>query len=159
VAKGLVFGWVLFDSWYLAPEFLTILDRLDKDWVSILKHNRNLETQNLRLRDVDGKLISFAGPHIQVEALVPQIPHNAYQSISIHGRIYYTFTMTVRIPSLGKVRLVISFDNPELQGNYVVLAWISHVENRIKRIKFASGPGRSGARTVRSSRSSEAVMR
>jgi len=121
VAKGLVFGWVLFDSWYLAPEFLTILDRLDKDWVSILKHNRNLETQNLRLRDVDGKLISFAGPHIQVEALVPQIPHNAYQSISIHGRIYYTFTMTVRIPSLGKVRLVISFDNPELQGNYVVL--------------------------------------
>lgn len=119
--RGLAFGWVLFDGWYLAPEFLAVLDRLDKDWVSILKHNRNLETNSFRLRDTHGNLISFAGPHIQVADLVPQIPHNAYQSITINGRIYYTFTMTVRIPSLGKVRLVVSFDNPELQGNYVVL--------------------------------------
>ncbi|MBV7328395.1 transposase [Chloroflexi bacterium TSY] len=29
--------------------------------------------------------------------------------------------MTVRIPSIGKVCIVISFDNPELQGNYAVL--------------------------------------
>ncbi|MBV7330617.1 transposase [Chloroflexi bacterium TSY] len=29
--------------------------------------------------------------------------------------------MTVRIPSIGKVRIVISFDNPELQDNYAVL--------------------------------------
>ncbi len=29
--------------------------------------------------------------------------------------------MTVRIPSIGKVRLVISFDHPELKGNCVVL--------------------------------------
>jgi len=119
VEQGLAFGWVLFDGWYLAPDFLAILDRLDKDWVSILKHNRNLETQSFRLRDAD--LISCAGPHIKVDALVPQIPHNADQPITIEGRIYSTFTMTVRIPSLGKVRLVVSFDNPELQGNYVVL--------------------------------------
>ena len=39
------------------------------------------------------------------------------------------------------------------------LAWISHVENRIEGIKFASVSGRSGARTVRSSGSGEAVMR
>ncbi|MBV7327533.1 hypothetical protein KFU94_04580 [Chloroflexi bacterium TSY] len=42
---------------------------------------------------------------------------NAYKPVTIDGRTYYTFTMTVRIPSIGKVRIVISFDNPELQGN------------------------------------------
>lgn len=121
VERGLAFGWVLFDGWYLAPEFLAVLDQLDKDWVSILKHNRNLETNSFRLRDAHGNLLSFAGPHMQVADLVPQIPQNAYQPITIDERIYYTFTITVRIPSLGKVRLVVSFDNPELQGNYVVL--------------------------------------
>lgn len=121
VDRGLAFGWVLFDGWYLAPEFLAVIDQLDKDWVSILKHNRNLETSSFRLRDAHGNLIAFAGPHISVADLVPQIPQNAYQSITIADRIYYTFTLTVRIPSLGKVRLVVSFDNPELQGNYVVL--------------------------------------
>jgi hypothetical protein len=32
-----------------------------------------------------------------------------------------SFTKNVIIPSLGKVRLVISFDNPSCEGNYVVL--------------------------------------
>lgn len=121
VERKLIFDWVLFDGWYLAPDFLAVLKRLNKDWVSILKHNRNLETSSIRLRDKDGKLISFDEPHIKVNELVPLIPHNAYKPITIDDRTYYTFTMTVRIPSIGKVRIVVSFDNPELQGNYVVL--------------------------------------
>lgn len=121
VERTLAFDWVLFDGWYLAPDFLAVLQRLHKDWVSILKQNRNLETQSIRLRDQDGKLISFDGPHIKVNELVPLIPHKAYKPITIDARTYYTFTMTVRIPSIGKVRIVVSFDNPDLQGNYVVL--------------------------------------
>jgi SRSO17 transposase len=121
VERGLLFDWVLFDGWYLAPDFLAILKRLNKNWVSILKHNRNLETSSLRLRNKDGNLISFTKPQIQVKDLVPLIPHNAYQPILIADRTYYTFTLTACIPSLGKVRIVVSFDNPELQGNAVVL--------------------------------------
>lgn len=121
VERELLFDWVLFDGWYLAPDFLAVLQRLNKDWVSILKHNRNLETNSFRLRDEQGTPIVLAGPHIKVSELVPLIPHNAYKPITIDGRTYYTFTMTVRIPSIGKVRIVVSFDNPERQGNYVLL--------------------------------------
>lgn len=121
VERGVSFGWVLFDSWYLAPDFLAVLDRLNKDWASILKRNRNIETNSFRLRDEDGNPISFDGPHVKVKELVPLIPLNAYKPVTVNDRIFYTFTMTVRIPSIGKVRIVISFDNPELQGNYVVL--------------------------------------
>jgi hypothetical protein len=39
---------------------------------------------------------------------------------------YWTFTLTVRIPGLGKVRLAISFENAELTGTYAVL-----VTNRV----------------------------
>jgi SRSO17 transposase len=121
VERGLSFGWVLFDGWYLAPDFLSVLDRLNKDWVSILKTNRNLETNSFQLRDETGSPISFEGPHIKVKDLVPLIPQNAYEPITIEGRTYYTFTLTVRIPSIGKVRIVVSFEHPTLEGNYVVL--------------------------------------
>jgi len=121
VERALSFGWVLFDGWFLAPDFLAVLAKHHKDWISILKQNRNLETNSFRLRDEKGKIISFNGPHIKVQDLVPHIPQNAYKPITVDGRTYYTFTLTVRIPSIGKVRIVVSFDNPELDGNYVVL--------------------------------------
>ena len=121
VARGLRFGWVLFDGWYLAPDFLAVITKHNLDWVSILKQNRNLETNSFRLRDENGDIISFNGPHIKVKDVVPHIPQNAYKPITVDGRTYYTFTLTVRIPSIGKVRIVVSFDNPELKGNFVVL--------------------------------------
>jgi len=121
VARKLLFDWVLFDGWYLAPDFLCVLKRLHQDWISILKQNRNLETNSFQLRNADGNPIALEGPQIKVSELVPLIPQNAYQLITVDSRSFYTFTLTVRIPSIGKVRIVVSFDNPELQGNYVVL--------------------------------------
>jgi len=119
--RGLAFGWVLFDGWYLAPDFLAALSQLNKDWISILKQNRNLETNSFQLRDENNEPISLPGPLIKVSDLVPFIPKQAFKPITLSGRVYYTFTLTVRIPTIGKVRIVISFDNSELKGNYVVL--------------------------------------
>lgn len=72
--RKLPFSVVLFDSWYLAEDFVAVLQRRRKDWISILKKNRNLETNSFVLKDADGKRIPLDGPHIHVEALVPLIP-------------------------------------------------------------------------------------
>ncbi len=101
--------------------FWAPFQRLQKDRVSILKQNRNLETNSFQLRAENGQPISLPGPHIKVHELVPLIPKTAFKALTISERVYYTFTMTVRIPSIGKVRLIISFDHPELKGNCVVL--------------------------------------
>lgn len=119
--RGLAFGWVLFDGWYLAPDFLAVLNQMKKDWISILKQNRNLVTNSFQLRDENKQPIPLPGPLIKVSDLVPFIPKQSFKPITISERVYYTFTLTVRIPTIGKVRIVISFDNPELKGNYVVL--------------------------------------
>ena len=124
--RKLPFSVVLFDSWYLAEEFITFLRRRRKDWISILKKNRKLETNSFVLKDADGKRICLEGPHISVEDLVPLIPANAYRAAKIGGQTYWTFTLAVRIPGLGKVRLVISFENAALTGTYAVL-----VTNRV----------------------------
>lgn len=126
IGHKLPFGVVLFDSWYLAEEFIACLRRRRKDWISILKKNRKLETNSFVLKDAHGKRIPLEGSHISVENLVPLIPANAYSAVKVGDQTYWTFTLSVRIPDLGKVRLVISFEGAELTGTYAVL-----VTNRV----------------------------
>ena len=117
---------LLFDSWYLAAELVSMARYRKKDWISLLKKHRHLETHSFVLKDAGGKPIRLAGPHIAVEDLVPLIPPTAYRTVTVRDKTYGTFTLAVRIPGLGKVRLVVSFDNAELTGTYAVL-----VTNRV----------------------------
>jgi hypothetical protein len=126
IRHRLPFGVVLFDSWYLSADFVAHLRRRRKDWISILKKNRNLETNSFVLKDADGKRIPLDGPHIRVEDLVPLIPATAYRAVIVGDKTYWIFTLAVRIPGLGKVRLVISFETAELSGTYALL-----VTNRV----------------------------
>ena len=121
IQHKLPFSVVLFDSWYLAEDFVACLRRRRKDWISLLKKNRKLETNSFVLKDAQGKRIPLEGPHIKVEDLVSLIPANAYRAVKVGDQTYWTFTLTVRIPDLGKVRLVISFENAALTGTYAVL--------------------------------------
>jgi hypothetical protein len=117
---------LLFDSWYLAEELVAMARYRKKDWISLLKKNRNLETNSFILKDATGHTLPLEGPHIAVEALVPLIPPTAYRAVTVGDTTYWTCTLAVRLPGLGKVRLVISFKSAELTGTYAVL-----VSNRV----------------------------
>lgn len=117
---------LLFDSWYLGEELVSMARYRKKDWISLLKKNRNLETNSFVLKDAAGKAIQLEGPHIAVEDLVPRIPPSAYREVTVGDTTYWTLTLAVRLPGLGKVRLVVSFKSAELTGTYAVL-----VSNRV----------------------------
>jgi hypothetical protein len=106
------FSVLLFDSWYLAEELVSMARYRNKDWISLLKKNRNLETNSFVLKDAAGQPIRLAGPHIAVEDLVPRIPPTAYRAVTVGDKTYWTFTGAVCLPGLGKVRLVVS--SPQL---------------------------------------------
>ena len=120
------FGVLLFDSWYLAEELVSMARYRKKDWISLLKKNRNLETNSFTLKDATGKPLPLEGPHIAVEDLVPRIPSTAYRAVTVRDKTSWTCPLAVRLPGLGKVRLVVSFANAELTGTYAVL-----VTNRV----------------------------
>jgi DDE superfamily endonuclease len=120
------FGVVVFDAWYLAEDLVRVLARRRKDWISLLKKNRLLETASFRLRDANGWAMKLPSPHIAVEDLVPLIPAQAYRAVQISADTYWCFTLAVRLPGLGKVRLVVSFEHESLMGRSVVL-----VTNRV----------------------------
>jgi hypothetical protein len=120
------FGVVVFDAWYLAEDVVRVLARRRKAWISLLKKNRLLETASFHLRDAHGWPLKLPGPYIAVEDLVPLIPAHAYRPVKAREQTYRCFTLTVRIPSLGKVRMVVSFEQESLTGCPVVL-----VTNRV----------------------------
>ena len=120
------FGVVVFDAWYLAEDLIQVLARRRKDWISGLKTHRLLETASFHLRDANGWPLKLPGPHIAVAELVPLIPATAYRPVTVGEHTYWCFTLTVRIPTLGKVRIVVSFERESLTGRSVVL-----VTNRV----------------------------
>ncbi len=89
IGRKLSFDTVLFDSWYLSEDFAACLRRRRKDWISILKKNRNLETDSFELKDAQGKRIPLAGPHISIEDLIPLIPANAYRAVKVDEQTYW----------------------------------------------------------------------
>jgi len=121
IAHKLRFSVILFDGWYLSEDLIEVANRRRKDWISILKKNRNLETNSFTLKDADGQPIKLEGPHLAVQDLVKLIPANAYREVKVGEKSYWTFTLAVRIPSLGKVRIVISYENADLSGTYATL--------------------------------------
>jgi DDE superfamily endonuclease len=126
IRERVPFGVVLFDAWYLAEGLIQVLARRRKDWISLLRKNRLLETASFHLRDAHGWTLNLPSPHIAVEELVPLIPVNAYRPIKVCEDTYWCFTLGVRIPGLGKVRIVVSFEHESLTGRYIVL-----VTNRV----------------------------
>jgi len=121
LARNLPFQTVLMDSWFLSPDLVAVLTRHHKDWISLIKKNRNLEVASFTVRDAQGQAIPVKGPHIKVDKLVSLLPPMAYKPVTVADTTYYCFTKSVRIPSLGRVRMVICFGNPELTGTYAVL--------------------------------------
>ena len=57
---------------------------------------------------------------------MPLIPTTAYRAIKVREHTYWCFTLGVRSAGLGKVRIVVSFEDEALTGRSVVL-----VTNRV----------------------------
>jgi hypothetical protein len=119
-------GVVVFDAWSLAEDVVRVLARRRKDWVSLLNRHRRLETARFQLRDVNGWAMKLPGPHHAVEARVPLSPANASRAVAVWGHTSWCFTLRVRLPSLGQVRIVVSVEDAALTGRSVVL-----VTNRV----------------------------
>ena len=117
-------GVVVFDAWYLAEDVVRVLARRRKDWVSLLNTNRLRETASFQLRDIHGWAMKRPGPPLAVEALVPLIPAQAYRPVTVGEHTDGCFTLRVRLPGLGQVRLVVSVETEPLTGRSVV--WVAN---------------------------------
>jgi len=102
VQHELPFATVLFDSWYLHANLLDTIEAHHKDWIGGLPKDR---------------LVKWQGEWLQVQAYLKTIPAQAYHCHLINGTAYWAFSKVLEVKSLQRrVRIVASYDNPELTG-------------------------------------------
>jgi len=78
------------------------LAKLQKDWGSLLKKNRNLDVNSFTVRDAQGQQVAIEGPPLKVEELVALSPPSAYTPVQIGERDYWCFALNLRGPGLGQ---------------------------------------------------------
>lgn len=111
----------LFDGWYLCPQVVNLLAEYERDYISILKRDRKIKTDSFQLHDEHDEPIVFEKTTLQVKEFVEHIPKSSFQEEKINDKSYWCFSISVTLATLGRVRIVVSYDNEELSGTYVVL--------------------------------------
>lgn len=99
---GLEIEAVLFDSWYASKEFIGFLQAKTLMWVTRLKSDRN---------------VKIRGRYVAISDFSRAIPPEAFRIVRVGDTPYWAFSKTVDLKGVGRVRIVISYDNEELQGD------------------------------------------
>jgi hypothetical protein len=102
VQRQLPFDVVLFDAWFLDKTLVAHLEQYGKAWIGGCKSDR---------------IIFVARERLNVEEFRRRLPKEAYHMVKVGKDVYWAFTKVVLMSTLGQVRLLISFDNPDLRGD------------------------------------------
>jgi len=92
----------VFDSWYLSQRLAAHIEAYGKGWVSRLKTNRILHTPDEKM-----KAGMWEG----------RVPRHAFSKVKALDKNYWVHMLVVTLNGLGRVRVVASYDNPDLEGD------------------------------------------
>ena len=106
----------VFDSGDLAAAVVAMARSRHQDWSSLRKQTRHLETHSCVRQEAAGTRLPLAGPPRAGEDLVPLLPPTASRAVTVGEQPSWPFPLAVRLPGLGKVRLVVSVKNAALTG-------------------------------------------
>lgn len=98
---------VLFDNWYASKDFIRFLQAKPLSWVTRLKSNRN---------------VKIGGRYVPLKDFASTLPREAFKRVMVGETAYWVFSKALDLKGLGKVRIVISYDNEELQGEAAYFA-------------------------------------
>ena len=101
IAHKVPFSVLLFDSWYLAEELVSMARYRKKDWISLLKKTGTWRPTASPSRTRRGNPFAWRGLRLP-EDLVPLIPPMAYRAVTVRDKTYWTFTLAVRLPDRAK---------------------------------------------------------
>ena len=118
VSLGLEIDAVLFDNWYASKDFIIFLQAKPLSWVTRLKSDRN---------------VKIAGRYMRIRDFGATLPREAFKGVMVGETAYWVFSKAVDLKGVGRVRIVISYDNEELQGEpaYFATDRIQWESNRI----------------------------
>jgi len=97
----------VFDAWYLSKRLTSHIETYGKGWVSRLKANR---------------IVYYEERRMTIKAFGKTVPKKAFKEVRVLDKAYWVHTQVLDINKLGKIRVVICYDNKDMKGEPVYLA-------------------------------------
>ena len=101
----------LFDSWYLCKQLTNHIKSYGRNWIGAVKSNRK---------------ILIGERYVQIKDFAETLDRNDFREIEMGDKKYWVFTKCVRMSKLGKVRIVIAYEDDFEEAIYLatnVLYW------------------------------------
>lgn len=108
----------------LSPDLVDLLAEAEHDWISVLHPDWEIELCNPSLLGVTGKPISLVNlMHVctPIKDFIPLILQAPNQKILVSHQMYSIHSCCFSITGLGRIRLVISHNNPHQVGEHLIL--------------------------------------
>lgn len=109
----------LFERDWLTTQFVDSLTDRQQDWIGLLQSNWTLELYNLNLLGIKDEKDNLKHSWLSVKELVFLIRETQYKPLIISHQQHWGYTCCLQIAGLGRVRLVVCFDNPQCFGRHV----------------------------------------
>jgi len=108
----------VFDAWFLSQALVDHIEAYGKGWVSRLKSNR---------------IVHMGKGSTSVREWAEALPREAFKEVRVTGRSFWAYTQVLEVNRLGRVRVVICHDSPDLEGEpvYLVTGRLHWEERRI----------------------------
>ena len=124
------FSVVVFDGWFLHNDLIDSIEAAGKDWIGGCPKDR---------------LVLVQGQSFQLQAYLATIPATAYRPTQVHDQLYSNFTKVLTVKSLRsrRIRIVASFDKPDLKDQppcWLPTARIGNARGFCSRMATAGQP-------------------
>ncbi|GAB4368019.1 MAG: hypothetical protein Kow00121_06770 [Elainellaceae cyanobacterium] len=111
---------VFIDANSLSSQLIDDLAETQRNWISLLHSDWEVSLDNFRLVSMNGHERILKRSHPTIRDVVPLILQSQCQPIVISSQTYWNYTFCSQIAGLGRTRLVISFSNSHLKGEYTI---------------------------------------
>lgn len=111
---------VLIKGQALLPSLVDSLAEDKQDWMGIMQNNWEIDVDSLSLLGIQAELKKPKKIRLTIQDFVVLTRQNPCQSVEISQRSYWFYTCCLQVVGLGRVRAIISFDNPQKTGNFTV---------------------------------------
>ncbi len=106
--KGIPFSYVIADSWFLNSETVGLIESLKKDWVFGCKSDR---------------VVLMPNGWTSLSEWAKTLPNDKFKSVNVwyekKKHVFYCYASNLKMRSLDgrRIRIVVSYDNKELEGD------------------------------------------
>lgn len=95
IQRGVPARVFLFDSWYLCTQLTSHIESYGREWVAAVKSNRK---------------IMIKGRYLQIQEFAATLPTDSFRKIDLGQKTYQIFTKSVHMSRVGKVRIMIAYE-------------------------------------------------